>query len=329
MSGRSRGRTLSNGSNSSANSSTTSRRRSNNDNNSNNNINNDIETSRKSKNRRNGKKNMDFVIERGSKPLVAGNSEECSPSTGCRTPLASILYSTKRNDHDISDTVVRDIRKKQCTAVPALPDVLITNTSIQNPIFFGETFRNLREDMNDNSAHPLRSALGLGSATVLGVGKGTYEDGGVDMKCQSPRTDELDIDYLSFSSKSSSTSPFHHPSSSFDSVRGNVREDNDGVMRGDKTVDANDNDDSESEYYSDSNSSSGNAAGTFYRLLFFFSFSFLFFTPYLFLFSFPYFFLSLLFLFSSVLFFIFLFIFLLFLYYFSSVLLIFFVILIG
>ena len=312
MSGRSRGRTLSNGSNSSANSSTTSRRRSNNDNNSNNNINNDIETSRKSKNRRNGKKNMDFVIERGSKPLVAGNSEECSPSTGCRTPLASILYSTKRNDHDISDTVVRDIRKKQCTAVPALPDVLITNTSIQNPIFFGETFRNLREDMNDNSAHLLRSALGLGSATVLGVGKGTYEDGGVDMKCQSPRTDELDIDYLSFSSKSSSTSPFHHPSSSFDSVRGNVREDNDGVMRGDKTVDANDNDDSESEYYSDSNSSSGKAAGTFYRLLFFslslfyfllltfFSFPFLtfsylfffFFLPFYFLFSYLFFYFS-------------------------------------
>lgn len=245
MSGRNRGRTPSNASNSTSNRSTST-----------------IKNNKKKKkneifhNRNESEENNRAYSERerDCSSLYDGTPEECSPSAGCRTPVASTIFQSKNSSSGAENIAVRDIRSHHRTAVLALPSKLTIAEDqilVKNPILLGDIGISVG-GMNSENNRPFGSSV----ESKPGLEKENDEDGGIKIKDYSTRSDEVDVDYLSFSSTPSSIFPYHYPSPSFGTVRESVKR-NEERNAGEDSNDSQEIPDS--EY--DSDSSVGDSSG--------------------------------------------------------------------
>ena len=132
------------------------------------------------------------VTVRGASVLGEGGASlDCSPSVDGGNTVPRPMHTLQRNSSGIP---IHDFRGSQRTAVLTLPDTIsidLTPRQTRNPMFNSDSGDAFRVEMGSIAPQP---------------------DGGIEMKDQSNRREEIDADFLSFSS--SSSSPFHRASSS-------------------------------------------------------------------------------------------------------------------
>ena len=250
MSGRNRSRTPSNASNSTSKRSTSTLKKTRKK------KNNEIFDSR---NESDGNDRAYSEKDRDCRSIYDETPKECSPATGRREPVASTIFPTRKRGSSAESTAACDIRNHQHTAVLALSSkftIAGDRSSVKNPILLGDIGISVGS-VNDENNCPSGSSV----ESEPGVEENFGENGGIEIKDYSPQSDELDVDYLSFSSTPSSIFPFYYPSPLFVTVGENVER---SVERneGENSNDLNCQEISDSGY--DSDSSMEDSSGMLY-----------------------------------------------------------------
>ena len=158
--------------------------------------------------------------DRDCRSIYDETPQECLPSTGRQEPAVSTIFPTRNRASSAESTAAFDIRNHQRTAVLALPSkftIAGDRSLVKNTILLGDIGISVGS-VNDENNRPFGSSV----ESEPGLLENYCKNGGIEIKDYSPRSDELDVDYLPFSSTPSSIFPFNYPSPLFGTVGGNV-----------------------------------------------------------------------------------------------------------